>query len=259
MTKTEISCQWGEICSQCAGLAEIAHPTLARDFCTLGWCYSFLLTFAAKIATVSVFGWLVCCLIRNKTGVCCTVVFPLPYWFFWCALPACLPRCLPSNELISHRGMTVTVPVICQAYLQWFPFMLQGIGANIFLWNKNERLTFAGQCAATGFEALQKWGENGFFSWQYYFRLHPEISSQGLLLMASMPHPTQGHTAQLEKGKCTVSIPSHPVSHTYHLVQSRHFSLTEWKRKKEKFPISLQQPRKLHIFIKYLYRINGNH
>lgn len=60
------------------------------------------------------------------------------------------------------------------------------------------------------------------------------VSSQGLLLMATVLCLLQGHTVELEKRNYTVSIPSHPVSHTYHSVQSRHSSLTEQRRKKER-------------------------
>lgn len=44
----------------------------------------------------------------ETTGICCTSVsFLYLTVIFVCALPACLSRCLPSNQLVSHLGMTV--------------------------------------------------------------------------------------------------------------------------------------------------------
>lgn len=95
-------------------------------------------------------------------------------------------------------------------------------------------VAFTGQYTAPVVEKNKQWEENGFFSWQYDFILHSAISSQGLLLMAAVLCPLQDHAAELEKRNDTVSIPSHPVSHTYHSVKSRHSSLTEQGRKKER-------------------------
>lgn len=97
-------------------------------------------------------------------------------------------------------------------------------------------VAFTGQYTAPVVEKNKKWEENGFFILHSVmdFILHSAISSQGLLLMATVLCPLQGHAAELEKRNDTVSIPSHPVSHTYHSVKSRHSSLTEQGRKKER-------------------------
>lgn len=76
--------------------------------------------------------------------------------------------------------------------------------------------------------------ENGFFNFNY-FNWYPLGSSQGPLLIVTMPSAVQGHITNLEKGKIIVCPPSHPVSQTQPLSTVKTFFIDrERKRGRDK-------------------------
>lgn len=221
LKREERLCERSEakVCFQCVRLAEIVYPSLAHEICMLGWWYCVFLTFVAKIATIpsiSLFIWnkeFAKHFRENRDMLYITVIhLPLCY-FYVCsdglsvkvfAFKSIQLTSQHDSHLLYTRHVYRHLLSCCREWVPRFSYdetrgwricLLVSKYTAAMLLNKNGE-------------------ENGFFNWQYYFIWYPLGSSQGPLLMVTMPSPMQDRTTNLEKGKIIACPPSHPVSQT---------------------------------------------
>lgn len=215
----------------------------------LGWWYWFFLTFVAKIATIpgiSLFIWskeLAKHIRNNRNKLYISVIHLSLCYFYVCsdglsvkvfAFKSIRLTSRHDSHLLYTRHVYRHLLSCCWEWVPRFSYDETKGSGICFLVSKY-----------TATVLFNKNGEeNGFFNFNY-FNWYPLGSSQGPLLIVTMPSAVQDHITNLEKGKIIVCPPSHPLSQTQPLSTVKTFFIDrERKRGREKEKRERERERK---------------